>query len=201
MTRYITVSLALATLLSCSTTKKAGNATAKAPKKPVACASAKLAGSHLTWYEVDTSVAVFPKGARMPASYKVYELDSAELAGFVNSGAQAWQTAVPLPDPTGCQVVSLKQSKTMSEELKKKFPNMVSLQGKSEANPESDVRLDYDGTKLRGQIRWGKDVYIINPVVNGKQTYYVIFDKKNAGARKQPFEQRGVNKKVPTYDR
>lgn len=202
MIRQFLIITALAALAGCSSSKKSGTAKNDKARQAIACAEQQLSGNHLDWHIIDTSTVTFPKGMRMPAGYKIYTLDSAQLATFFSRPSDTWRTALPLPEPVGCQVVTLKESAAMSEDLKKKFPNNVSLQGKGDGNPQSDIRLDYDGKRVRGMVRWGADQYIINPVMNGSTLYYMVFNKQASNLPKRPFEQRSnQSKKLPAYDK
>ena len=204
MIKYFLILTASVGLVACSSSKNSGTSSkTNTSRQTIACAEQHITGNHLDWHPVDNGAVTFPKGAKLPTDYKIYTLDTAQVSGFFKSSSKSWKTVLPLPEPTGCQISSLKESSAMSEELKQKFPNTVSLQGQIDGNAQSDVRLDYDGKRLRGMVRVGSEQYVISPVENAQVLYYLVFNKQNNNIPKKPYEQQmqGEQQKRPTYDR
>jgi len=85
----------------------------------------------------------------------------------------------------------------MNEVMKKKYPEIVSLKGTDE-NKQSDVRVEFDGGKVHGQIHWNTTIFMITPIVYNKRIYYLVYDAVDAPVARQPFEKEGVQ---PAYDR
>jgi hypothetical protein len=95
-------------------------------------------------------------------------------------------TGLNIPMPSGCKGFSVTVSETMSPELAAKYPELASLKGS--APDGSDLRLDWNGTAMRGQVINGGDTWFLEPTVLGSQTFYLIYHKNDAAATKKPFE-------------
>lgn len=155
---------------------------------------------HLDWIMEDNAVLDKMQTLTKPKSYKVYSLDSAQAKSFFNAAKTTGaKTVIPLPAPYECKSFSLSESGAMSDKLKAKYPDIVSLKGTDDDTKKSDVRLDFDGSKVRGQIIWAGEVYLITPVRGESGYYYMIYAKKDTGEKKQEFET--TKPAVPAYDR
>ena len=204
MKRLYSIGLLVAGLmvLSCSNTKKGTTAQNGSVKKKIACSDHKMDADqpHLDWIVEDNAVLEKMQTLTKPTNYRVYSLDSAQAKAFFNAArASKGKTVIPLPAPYECRNFELSESGAMSDELKKKYPDIVSLKGTDDATKKSDVRLDYDGNKVRGQIIWAGEVYLITPVKGENGYYYMVYAKKDTGETKKAFES--VKPVQPAYDR
>lgn len=95
-------------------------------------------------------------------------------------------TGINIPLPAGCTNFSVTVSSTMSPELAAKYPDIISLKGSSEAG--ADLRLDWDGTQMRGQVILRGDTWLLEPFAAGGKTFYLVYHKADASATKKPFE-------------
>jgi uncharacterized protein YcfL len=147
-----------------------------------------------------------------PATYSVYSLDSASMKTFFMAAKQSKEDSraeivVPLPSPIGCRVFSVFESGTMSDELKQRFPDIVTLKGADKESPLTDIRLEYNGRMMQGQVVRDGETYFIKPVTSGNKFYYLVYSKTDAQQPKQDFEKdaestRNDNKPVILkYDR
>lgn len=172
-------------MLSCTSGKvTASNKNRKQLK--VACGKVAITADkpHIDWFEADAQL---PTEMQLPKAYKAYTVEHGQLKRFFDAAnAGEAQTTVPLPSPAGCIVFTVKPSGTLSEALRKKYPNMVSLSGTGSSG--GDIRLDFDGEKMNGQVIHRSETYIISPTASGEKTYYLIYKKSDAGLEKQPFE-------------
>lgn len=166
-------------------------------RRRIACADLNVPGPRLDWVMVDANRVSVPKNL-FPKQYQVYLLDTTQLNMVFNPSLKNWTVAVPLPEPIGCQIATLQESGTMSAELRQKYPAMLSLAGPAANNATADFRMDYDGNKLRGQVRWGADVFILSPFYTDGHVFYIIYNKKESGVNKAPFES-GVEVLERTY--
>jgi hypothetical protein len=193
-------------IVSCSGTKKGSTAqnNGSSTKKKIACSEHKMDADvpHLDWIVEDNAVLEKMQTLTRPTNYKVYSLDSAQAKTFFNTAkTSGGKTVIPLPAPYECKSFSLSESGAMSDKLKAKYPDIVSLKGTDEDTKKSDVRLDFDGNKVRGQIIWGGEVYLITPVRGEKGYYYMVYAKKDTGEKKGTFETTTPAKSEPAYDR
>jgi hypothetical protein len=189
--------------LSCKSTRKTASATGTGNtatvSKKVACAEQVKESSqpHLDWIIEENSVLDNLTTLSRPSSYRVYSLDSLQLRAFFYSakGTEGKpgnaKTVLPLPTPFECRTYALTESNAMSPKLREKYPDIVSLKGTDESG-KADARLDYDGSKVRGQIMWNKEVYLISAVKNNGKTYYMVYLRSDSGDKKEPFEEQGL---------
>ncbi len=183
MLRILFGSYFLLVAVSCVSSKRMNN------NQQIACASKHVEGVHLDWIIQKPADFKAPSNFQMPANYSLYTIDSIQLQRFFLRNNASLKTLVPLPLQKECVIVSLTESGTLSEELKKKYPKMITLQGKMDGAPLSDVRIEYDGTKMKGQIKSGDHLYLITPVASGARIFYIVYDKATSGIPKQPFEK------------
>jgi hypothetical protein len=169
--------------------QEAGTQTEKKQKLACADVSKGISGVQLAWKTEENSVLNSLTNKAKPTSYKVYSLDSLQLGNFFREARSKGNvsTVLPLPDPAGCRLCRLTESGVMPEELKKKYPDVVSLKG-SDAEG-ADVRLDYDGRKMKGQVIVKGEVYLVNPVRSNDKTYYMVYRKLDSGDPKESFER------------
>lgn len=206
--------LAIVICAACNAGKRTGSGSTSSTNnntnnRRIACPEMELptALPHIDWMpekrEVLRDVTTMP----IPKAYEVYAVDSQQLKDLFRSvsvrGADtpAIRTIIPLPPPAGCQVFELRESATMSEELKAKYPGIISLQGAAVGARQNDIRLDGFGIFMRGQITWNGEIYFITPVndPNGG-LHYIVYAKKDSAEPKQPFENPPVIQQQ-RYDR
>ena len=137
---------------------------------------------HISWYKQTDDVF---KGAEntivLPAMHDVYGLDTQQLRTFFYAAKKEGEveTAIPLANGVGCRVFTLKTSGAMNEELRKKYPDMISLQGGESGTNNGDVRMDYNGRAIQAQIVIDGATYILKPVYVRNVYYYVMYRKND----------------------
>jgi hypothetical protein len=127
--------------------------------------------------------------ANVPKKYASYTVDSVEWKAFamkVMERGPGEVTGLNIPLPGGCKAFSVTVSSTMSPELAAKYPQLASLKGS--AQDGSDLRLDWNGTAMRGQVINGGDTYFLEPFVTNGATFYLVYHKADAVTTKKPFE-------------
>lgn len=85
----------------------------------------------------------------------------------------------------------------MSAGLQEKYPDLISLQGNGVNNKSADLRLDWDGTQLHGQLLYNGSTFLITPVATNSGIVYLFYDKNDSGEIKQPFESAPENDRSP----
>ncbi len=110
--------------------------------------------------------------ARLPSEYRGLTLDFQKLKNDIEKS-----NTVTIPLVNGNNVtVGLENSKTMSEELAKKFPDIKSYQIINTANVSG--RIDINPSGFYAMIITTGNTYFINPLVK-KGLEYVSYDKQN----------------------
>lgn len=129
------------------------------------------------------------KGEKLPLRYAVFIIEKEKLAQYLNFIEEKESHIVmPLPTNDGCVKFVTRKSNVMSEALKAKFPNIVSLKGIDITNPLNHLRLDFDGEELKAEIFYQNETYIITPFKRSKRLYYIVYNKKDTRVEKQNFE-------------
>ena len=159
----------------------------------------------LNWQKEPDRVLKEVNAAMLPAVYTVYRIDSAELKAFFSAARLSRENSkaevvVPLPQPIGCRLFAVFEAGTMPEELKKKFPDIVSLKGMDKETPASDIRLEYNGRMMQGQVTRDGETYFIKPVTSGNRFYYLIYAKSDVKRKKQDFENNNSNNNTNTQN-
>lgn len=124
---------------------------------------------HLDWYEVDKSVLYKSNEILvLPKSYKVYNIDTAQLNAFFNSIAdgQKINTAVPLPSPADCQLFTIK--------LRQKRGTSLDATGESMGQK---IIMAYTNGKLSGLVNWFDIEYEIQTQIIQGMTYVLVYTK------------------------
>lgn len=183
-------------LAGCSTSKKTVNQTARASGVPV-CTNNAADSLQLEWYKVNNPLQTDLTNYTLPAHFNTYTIstDRQLKAFFIKAKTTAAPFSVPLSGPDDCRAFTTQVSGAMSAELAAKYPEIVSLKGRSEANANADLRLDYDGSQMRGQVIWSDKVYIIDPVKYGNSTVYIVYDKNDTSVPKNSFESNPTQQK------
>lgn len=154
---------------------------------------------HPMWEEVTTTIDFPERVAPMvPRKYKAYRINADTLKAFfavIQSGRNEIGMVVPVTGTT-CESFSLRRSGSMSAELQQKYPDIISLQGNGTANKAADLRLDWDGSLLKGQLIYNSTIYFITPFTTGQGVIYVLYDKKDTNEVKNPFEMAPESKPV-----
>lgn len=146
---------------------------------------------HPMWKEVKTVNPV--SAAALPKKYKAYEVNVDSLSAFFRT-AKHRSCAVVIPVADGCEPFMMRVSDAMSPELRGKYPDLVSLQGNGVNNKAADLRLDWDGRQLQGQLTFNGSTYLIAPVAVQNGIVYLIYDRNDTNEIKQPFEARPANR-------
>jgi hypothetical protein len=161
--------------------------THRVPVRQAVCSQPHHHQPHLDWYQ-----AVIPEGtakAPLPDRFDVFAVDPKQVLAFFREAMQhAAPVAVPLPAPIGCQTFQVSASGVISPGLAAKYPDLPSLKG---IHPSSDLRLDFDGKNMHGQVLWKGLVIFIEPYETPGEVFYLIYLQQNAGRFKQPFESSG----------
>lgn len=177
-----------ATLIICMTAASCGTAKNKkislVPRATADCQVARFPLSYTL-----TSPPKLIKGKILPKKYSTYLVSKAELKQFfvqIKNGNND-QIAFPLPD--ACVTFSLKNSNAMDASLAAKYPEIMSLKGRS-SNPDAqEARIDYDGNKLKAQIGYNRKTYILEPYTEtADKIVYLLWDKDDTGYPKAKFE-------------
>lgn len=165
---------------------------------------------HPMWEEVTTSIDFQERQAPVvPRKYKAYRINADTLKAFfaaIQSGRNEIGMVVPVTG-SNCESFNLRRSGTMSAELQKKYPDIISLQGNGATNKSADLRLDWDGSLLKGQVIYNSTIYFITPFTTAQGLIYVFYDKKDTNEVKNPFEKAPENipaqesNKTIKYDR
>lgn len=156
------------------------------------------------WKEVKTVKPV--SAASLPKQYKAYEVSADSLNAFFRA-ARHKSCAMVIPMTDGCEPFVMRVSEAMSPELRNKYPDLVSLQGNGVNNKAADLRLDWDGRQLQGQLIFNGSTYLIAPIAGQDGIVYLIYDRNDTNEIKQPFEARpadrtpGIEKQKIQYDR
>lgn len=188
--------------------KKAGDISSNSS----ACNVAVAAGNPVLNWKTENNSVLKETTMTLPANYKLYSLDSAELKAFFSAAKMSKEDSkaeivIPLPAPWGCKVFSVFESGTMSEELRKRFPDIVTLKGMDKETPLSDIRLEYNGSMMQGQVTRDGETYYIKPVTNNNMFYYMVYSKSDMQEAKKAFEENNkstINDNKPVilkYDR
>ena len=122
---------------------------------------------------------------RLPKAFNSFLVVNAALF-FERAKGEQQEVLIPLP--AGCIPFKATSSGTMSGDLQKKYPQLVSLKGSNGAG--DDLRLDWDGTTFTGQVLTaaGGKTYFIKPAPGGAANTYLVYDKADSRDEKQPFE-------------
>lgn len=188
---FLVACIAAGSLVSCGSGKELTSESSGVKK--VACGKVDMEADvpHIDWFEANRAALEKDKELNLPVAYHVYTVEETQLNRFFETAVEQSsdkevKTVVPLGG-AGCQVFTVKRSGTMSPELSKKYPELVSLSGTG-TNGTGDLRLDFDGKKMNGQVIWRNETYLISPVEHSNKTYYIIYKKSDSAVEKQPFE-------------
>jgi hypothetical protein len=148
---------------------------------------------HISWVKETEDVLKGKDVVVLPKVYNIYSADSAQLRHFFTVAKSSKENSkaeviIPLPQPVGCKVFSVYQSGTMSEELQKKFPDLVTLKGADKETGLNDIRMEYNGRMMQGQVTVNGEIYLIAPVSNNNHLYYIVYAKSETKEIKRNFE-------------
>lgn len=122
-------------------------------------------------------------GTNLPKSYTVLRAGN-EKAFFKTVRKEGGTAAFQLP--SGCRQFKLSLSETMSPQMAERYPDLVSLKGVSEDG--TDLRLDWDGTVMRGQILEAGKSFLLEPQAAGSGNVYILFNKADVTLSPRVFE-------------
>lgn len=194
------LSFGLITLASaCKTSTKLTADNNKLTVGSVACVSNAAAGvPNISWVvEADESLYDKDNPVMLPQDHSLYSVDPSQASAYF-AHAKAGETEIALPLPVGCKTFKMKISSTMSPELSKKYPNLVALSGNEAGTGKGDARLEYNGSRISGQIIWGKSVYMIMPVQKQGKYYYIVYEKQDSP---EPKKMNETKAEVIRYDK
>lgn len=164
-----------------------GAAASSSSAKQAACPTTGVPAVH--FYPSSFPVAEAAAGVNVPRKYTSYTVDAAEWKSFaqkVKERGPGEVTGLNIPLPAGCTAFSVSLSSAMSPELAAKYPDIISLKGTTENG--ADLRLDWNGTGMRGQVILRGDTWLLEPFAASEKTFYLIYHKADASATKKPFE-------------
>jgi len=128
-------------------------------------------------------------GRALPTKFRAYEVAQSDWKAFaekVRERGAGEVTGLALPLPGGCTTFSMTVSSTMPPEMQAKYPDIVSMRGS--AADGAELRLDWNGTEVQGQITSRGGTFFLTPYPTAGQRIYLIYHKDDAPATKQPFE-------------
>jgi len=158
---------------------------------------------HPMFQELPGPVAEVPAGVVLPAKYIRYSVAKDTLQAFFKQLSTPGKTGgIILPIDKHCEPFTLRTSGAISAGIRQKYPDLASLQGNGVNTKAADIRLDWNGTQMRGQITFNGAIYYIMSVAEKNETVYLVYNREDSGEVKQPFEEKkspAVNKLY--YDR
>jgi hypothetical protein len=194
MSRRVPVIIAFSILLftSCTsskkTTQKSGNARSSYcqnvpyEKEPA-----------IGWQKATLPDMTAHTDVHLPKAYDSYMINDADLKAFFVYAGQHKQKnsfSIPLPKPLGCQYFDVEDAGTMAPGLQAKYPDIVSLKGNGTNTKSGSIRLNYDGVQMRAEVNWNGSIYYVMPVKTDGNIIYLVYDKRDSGETKEPFEQK-----------
>lgn len=130
----------------------------------------------------------------LPARYRVFRLAQAALIEQTRrwklEKTDTIRLSLPLPEAPFCQEFKVWGSGTLSEELSRKFPDLVSWKGISTDGRKTEVRIDFDGKHLSAEVGRNQQTYIISSWPAASGTVYLVYLKRDSGVRTQPRRQQ-----------
>lgn len=175
----------------CQTSRKAANAEGGTES---ACADAWTGAPNaprVGWQRVSLDKEATPAGIVLPAAYEAYRAAPDALKALfthIRDGKEAAPAVFVLPLPTGCAAFNARRSAAVSDELQRRYPDLIAIQGTGIDDKGADLRLEWDGKAMHGQVIRGGTVYLITPVTSGDGVVYLVYDKAKSGEVKKPFE-------------
>jgi hypothetical protein len=206
-TFFVTISLA-STFFACTGCHSAYKATAtgKQVQKSL-CAEEWLLfpdQPHPMFEEIPAAIADAPADIPLPQKYTRYKVAGDTLGALFNRlRTTNNKTGIILPINNHCEPFELVVSGTMSQELQSKYPELVAVQGHGVNNKAADVRLEWNGKQMRGQVTYNGTIYLIAGITDNNITTYLVYNKADTGETKKPFEETPNKKQSDKvyYDR
>ncbi|RYD52211.1 MAG: hypothetical protein EOP52_08555 [Sphingobacteriales bacterium] len=162
-----------------------------AVESPTGCNLVQAGAATIRLTSVDGKKLQFIRtGQTIPTAYSAYTLTGGSDF-FQAAKTQPAQASLRLP--SGCQQFTLTRSETMSPELARKYPQLVSLKGGGTGG--RDLRIDWDGQVMRGQVIEMNKTYLIEPYNTASGTVYLVFDKADVPTVRRPFESENTGNK------
>ncbi len=144
---------------------------------------------HPVFEEMSSAISDATAGMALPKKYLHYHIAADTLSAFFAQLRTAGKKGgIILPVERHCEPFELKASGAMAAALQEKYPAIISLQGQGVNNKAADVRLDWNGQELRGQITYNGATYFITPVKGNNEVTYIVYNREDSGEVKQPFE-------------
>jgi len=181
--------MALALLQSCQSAHKA--TASGTTVKAAICAETWLSfpdQPHPMWQEAKVPATAFPPGFVAPYKYKIYRINQDTLQAFFREFRLKNDLGMVVPAGKTCEAFTMRRSGAMSPELQQKYPDIISLQGNGINNKAAELRLDWDGTQVKGQLTHNENIYYITPVNSSEGLIYIIYDRKDTAETKEPIE-------------
>lgn len=145
---------------------------------------------HPMFEEVPAAIADAPADMPLPQKYVRYKVAEDTLkALFTHLRTTGKKAGIIIPINKRCEPFELMVSGAMSRELQAKYPELVSVQGHGVNNKAADVRLDWNGKQMRGQITYNGEIYLIAGLTDNNVTTYLVYNKSDTREIKQSFEQ------------
>lgn len=177
MKSFVPVILLCIFIASCAGSNKTNNSAAHVDtRKKAVCGNlhVEMDKAHIDWYAENESILQSSeKVLVLPKKYRIYSNDSAQAAGFFRSIASGEnvKTAIPLPEPAGCQLFSVKNQ---AEDKRKMIPGAVMATGEAKGQ---GLTLSYYRGDMTAHINWFDLEYEMITVPIKGVKYYIIYEK------------------------
>ncbi len=200
-----TLPLFVLIFLSCKLTK---NTSGNKRNKTIACSGIEIANPHFDWIiEKDSALQGYTESP-LPAHYKVYTLDTAQLHGLfayikAHPSDTTLRISVPLPEPLGCRVfviptIRIKTSADNSSDF-------FGIWGHDEEKTANAIKISYDSKSMRlfANVKWDTSFYTVASVFYKDKTYYTVFLRTDNAVRNVAPRPMRANPKryTPTFDK
>lgn len=189
--------LSLIGCLSACTTMKAAhdNQSAAITSPPCHFQAGRLDISWESVYDVKGLDLPITIGAdSLPTHFTAYKINTqslfSHLQGLEGEPYNKRVISLPVNNGSGCILFHLEPSGTLSPGLQKKYPDIKSWKGSSDADPTVQLRLDFDGKAIRAVITRNNNVELLSPWPDKQNvTYYLLYKKEDSGHKRIPFKQ------------
>lgn len=174
--------LITAALAACKGSETVTKNTADNSKKKVACADLHfdMGKPHIDWFEEKKSV--FNNSEKilvLPKEYKVYSVDSAQVAEFFkycSMPGTKLESVVPLPKPADCRLFTFQNNSNDGANIPAGNAYTVG------ECLEQKMMLNYVNGQMKGLVEWYGIMFellpIVVPIVTHNKTYYILYQKQ-----------------------
>jgi len=134
-------------------------------------------------------------GREMPKEYSIFMTDETFLLEYLQVEViDGSSKQMPLPiiqeGRTQCRLFQLFSSNTMSEELRKKFPNVFSFKGFEQGLETHGIRAAYEPSKgLNAMMKVDNKTFVFERITAGERQLYIVYDRNKSSRTKEQFER------------